>query len=110
MKLSPVWISAEVQARIKTLPIPLIKKEADYVRECDIIKIKKRQDPFDANSETYDIKIATFENSQPEELLALMKNLKSAVDGTGTTLASGRINYLRTLLHGESLLEFDGLV
>ena len=38
-----------------------------------------------------------------------MKNFKTAVDGTGTTLVAGKINYLRTLLHGESLQEFDKL-
>ena len=29
--LSPAWLSAEVQARIKPLPISLIKKEIDDV-------------------------------------------------------------------------------
>ena len=36
-----------------------------------------------------------------------MKNLKRAVDGTGNTMAAGKINDLRTLLRGESLREFD---
>ena len=38
-----------------------------------------------------------------------MNNFKTAVDGTGTTSVAGKINYLRTLLHGESLQEFDKL-
>ena len=32
----------------------------------------------------YKLKIVTFEHVQPEELLALMKNFKPAIDGTGT--------------------------
>ena len=31
------------------------------------------------------------------------------IDGTGTTTLSGRINYLRTMLRGQSLKEFDKL-
>ena len=60
MKLYIVWISAEVQARIKPPPIPLIKKETDDVSECDIIKIKMCRNPTDANSEMYKLKIVIF--------------------------------------------------
>ena len=109
MNISPLWISAEVQARIKPPPIPIIRKETDDVSECDIIKIKMRRNPSDADSETYGLKIAIFEHGQPEEFLALMKNLKTAVDSTGTTSAAGKINYLRTLLRGGALRDFDKL-
>ena len=43
-------------------------------------------------SETYELKIAVFEHGQPEEFLALMKDLKTAVDKTGTTSVAGNIN------------------
>ena len=61
------------------------------------------------NSETYELKIVTFEHGQPEEFLQLMKNFKRAVDGTGNTTAAGKINYLHTLLNGGSLRAFDEL-
>ena len=38
-----------------------------------------------------------------------MNNFKSAIDRTGNTLAAGKINYIRTILCGESLREFDKL-
>ena len=38
-----------------------------------------------------------------------MKNFKTAIDGTGTTPAPVRINYIYTLLHVEDLLEFNEL-
>ena len=38
-----------------------------------------------------------------------MKNFKRAVDRTVTTTSAGKINYLRTLLHGEELRELDKL-
>ena len=83
--------------------IMLIKKKTDDVSECDITNIKMRQYPSDADSETYKLKIVLFENRQPEEFLALMKNFKSAIDRTGNTSAAGKINYIRTLLCGESI-------
>ena len=86
-----------------------MKKQTHNVSECDIIKIKMIQDPSDANSETYKLKIATFENVKLEAFLALTKNFKTAIDGAGTISAAGKINYLRTLLCGDALQEFDKL-
>ena len=51
----------------------------------------------------------TFEHGQPEELLALMDNFKTSFDGIGTTPAEGKIDYLRNLLCGVELREFDKL-
>ena len=85
MNTSPICLSAELQAWINPPPITLIKKEPDNVNEYDIIKIKILWNLSDANSETYELKIVTFEHDQPEEFLALMKNFNRAVDGTGKT-------------------------
>ena len=65
------------------------------------------QNLSDTHSETYKLQIVTFEPGQPEQFFQLLKNFKRAVDWTGTTTAAGNINYLRTLLHGEALQEFD---
>ena len=64
-----------------------------------------RQNPSDADSEMYELKIVTFEHGQPEEFLQLMKNFKRAIDGKGATTATWKINILR----GEVLQEFDEL-
>ena len=53
--------------------------------------------------------MATFENYQPEEFLGLLNNSRIEINGTGTTSVSGTIKYIRTMLHGESLREFDEL-
>ena len=87
--------------------IPLGKKEPNKVNKYAIIKIKMRQNQSDADSETYKIKIGTFENGQPEEFLQIMNNFKRAVDRKGTTTTAGKINYLRNILSGESLQEFN---
>ena len=65
------------------------------------------QNLSDTHSETYKLKIVTFEHGQPEQFLQLLNNFKRAVDWTGTTTAEGKIKYLRNLLHGEALQELD---
>ena len=63
MKIYPVWLSAEVQAWIEPPQITLDKKETKLVNEYDIIKIKMRWNPYDVASETYELKIVTFEHA-----------------------------------------------
>ena len=66
MNISPVLLSAEVQARIEPLPIPIVKKKPNEANKYDIIKIKMLRNPSDAKSEIYELKIITFEHGQPE--------------------------------------------
>ena len=60
-------------------------------------------------SETYNVNMKTFDDGQPEELISLLRNFKIAIDGTGTTNPSGWINYLHTMLRGQTLKEFEEL-
>ena len=101
------WLNTDIQARIETPPIPLIKATSEKVKECNIIKIKMLQDPAPATSETYKLKFQTFENGKPEEFLQIMKELDTTTDGKGTTPATGKIKFLHTMLQGEALREFD---
>ena len=50
-----------------------------------------------------------FQKFQPEYLIALLKDFKKAIDGTGTTTVSGRINYVCTILRREVLREFENM-
>ena len=63
------WIYADVQARIEPPPTPLIKATNVNTEETDIINIKMHQDPASATSDTYELKVQTFENGKPEEFL-----------------------------------------
>ena len=51
-----------------------------------------RRNPATSMSETYNINMSTFEDRQPEEFLALLKNFMIAIDGTGMMSASGLFN------------------
>ena len=83
--------------------------EPEELYATHIIKIKIWKNPSQAASETYKINISTFDDGQPEELIALLRNFRIAIDGTNRTTASGHINYLRAMLCGTSLREFDEL-
>ena len=63
--LSPAWLSAELEAQMDSLPIPVMKKEIDDVSDCDTINIKIRRNLSDAESETYELKIVKFDHVQP---------------------------------------------
>ena len=62
-----------------------------------------------ATSETYNINMSTFEDSQPEEFLVILKNFSIPIDATVSTSALERINYICTMLRGEYLIQFDEL-
>ena len=53
--------------------------------------------------------MSAFKDGQPEEFLTLHKNFRMAIDGIRTTSLSVRIDYLRKMLRGESLIYFDEL-
>ena len=57
-----------------------------------------RRNLYGANSETYKLKIVTFEHGQPEKFLAIMKDFKRVVYGTETTTAAVKINYQKNML------------
>ena len=68
-----------------------------------------RRYPISATSKTYELKISTFGEGNPEEFLQMINKFKTGIDGTGTTTTPKRINYLRNLLNGEALRKFDEL-
>ena len=103
------WISADMQARIEPLPIPLIKLEVDDYCTTHIIKVKMRRNPSSAASEKYNVNMNTFNDGQPEEFLSLLINFNTTTDGTGSTTPSCHINYLHTILRGQALRELDEL-
>ena len=56
--------------------------------------------PGFSTSETYNINMATFENSQQEEFLAILKNFKITTNEIGTMPVTEWIKYLHAIIHG----------
>ena len=69
-----------------------------------------RLNPMSEVYKTYKFKMTIFENGSNKELIQFMTNTEQAIKGTGATKLAGRINFLHTLLHVESLRELDNLV
>ena len=66
-----------------------------------------RQDLTSTTSDTYELKFQTFENVKPEYFLQMMKDFKTGIDGTATTSATRKIQFLRTMLRRGALRGFD---
>ena len=55
----------------------------------------------------YEFKMPLFDNKEPEEFLLFMWNLNMTLGASGTIKANVKLQYLRTLLCGEALPQFD---
>ena len=51
--------------------------------------------------------MALFDNVNPEEFLLFVRNFKMALEALGTLAASAKLQYLRMILCGEELRQFD---
>ena len=61
-----IWLSADMHARIKPLPIPLIKLEVEDDRTTHIIKVNMRRNESSAASKKYNSNMNTLYDVQPE--------------------------------------------
>ena len=66
------WLRTDVQFRIETPTITLIKVELEELHATHIIKVKNRRNPSQDALETDKINISTFNDGQPEEFLSLL--------------------------------------
>ena len=103
------WVSADVQACIEPPPTPIIKMELEELKPTHITKGDIWRNPSQSTSETCKMSMSNFDDSQPEELITLLRNFRITIDGTVMTSPSGWNNYLRKMLRGASLREFDEL-
>ena len=111
MKINQIsnCLSTDLKSHIEPPMITIIKVGLEEERVSNIIKVNNRRNLDSDTYDTYKLKMAMFENYQPEEFLALLNNFRIEINGTGTTSFSGRIKYIRTMLNVESLREFDEL-
>ena len=98
-----------VQIHVNPPPIPLSKGTNDAKSEKYCVKIELRRDPTSEKSDLYEFKMASFDNSEPEEFLLLVRNLQMTLGDSGSLAANAKIQYLRTLLRGESVHILDNV-
>ena len=111
MKLgNDTWINADFQARIEPPLISLIREVTEQVAEWNIINIKMHQDTVLATSDTDKLNVPMVKNGKHKEFLQMMKDFKTATDGTGTPSATGIVHFPHNMLRGEALRELKILV
>ena len=80
-------------------PFPFIKTEQVGVKkEMDCIEINFFRNHASETSKTYEVKLAFFENSKPEEFLIFIPDFKNTLEATGVTSSSRHNKYLITRL------------
>ena len=73
------------------------------------VKLKLRIYPTSPTSDLYEFKISLFDNGKPEEFLFFVRNFNMTLLASGTLEAGAKYQYLRTLVCGEALRQFDSL-
>ena len=103
------WLNADFQAHTKPQSLTLIREVIEEVYEFNTIKINMQQDPAPSTFKKYELKVPTSESGKLEEFLQMMKKFKTATDGIETMSATGKIQFLSTMLCKEDLREFGYL-
>ena len=60
-------------------------------------------------SDFYEFNMDLFLNGKPREFLLFVQNINITLMASGTLTMGAKIQYLRTLVHGEKLCQFDSM-
>ena len=90
-------------------PIKLIKSKNDTILDKYGVKIKLRRDPMTEKLDLYELKMALFDNGNPEEFLLFIGNFQMNLEASRTLTSGAKIQYIYMLVHGEVLRQFDTL-
>ena len=97
------------QTHMEPPPITLIKENYDGKSDKDFVKLKLRRDPTSSTSDLYEFKMPLFDNGDPEEFLLFVCNNNTTLASSATFDADANVQYLRTIVCGEELHQFESL-
>ena len=80
--------------------IPLIKSENYEKSDKYCVKIKLLRDPTSQKSDLHELKMAFFDNGEPEEFLLFIRNFNMNLEASGMLVDIAKIQHLRTILRG----------
>ena len=104
-----VWNSGMTQAHVEPPPIILINRTYDGKSDKYFVKLKLHRYPMFSTSDPYEFRIYLIDNDNPEDFLLFVRNFNMNLAASGTLETSAKIQYLRTVVHGEALRQFDSL-
>ena len=87
--------------------IPVIKIKNYLKRERDYVKINLRGNNKSEKSDMYELKMSFFDNGKSWELLLFVQNLNMMLEEQGNIAANKKLQYLCTILCGETLHQLN---
>ena len=94
-------------ARLEPLPIPLIKETYTGKSDGDYVKLKLHRYPTSGTLEIYEFMMSLFDHGNPEEFLLFVRNFEMTLAATGMLEMKAKVHYLRMLVRGGALRQFD---
>ena len=88
---------------------PLIKSKHDDKSDKYSLKLKLHRDLTSEKSDLYEFKMSLFGNSDPEEFFLFIRYLKMAIKASVMLETVREVQYLRTIVRGEALRQFDSM-
>ena len=95
------------QPHVDPPSIPLMKENHDGKSDKYFVKLKMRRDTTLPTLELYEFKMSLFDNGKPKEFLLFVRNFNMNLAASGTLEAGVKYQYLRTIVCGEALYQFD---
>lgn len=73
----------------------------------EVLSLKLRSNPAEANSQTYELTVPFFRSGTPEEWLVVKKSILRIMVGQNITAGPGKYSMTRRILDGDALAKFD---
>ena len=97
------------QVNVNHTPTPLIKINHDDKSDKNFVELKFHRDPTSDTSDLHEFKTTLFNNRNLEEFLLFVHNFNMNIAASGMMGKDVKAKYLRTLVRGEVLLQFDSI-
>ena len=94
---------------IEPPPIPLIQETQNGKSDKDFVKLILLRDHTSSTPDLYEFKIYLFDNGDLEKFLSFVCNFNMTLATSGTLEMAAKYQYICTLVHGETLCQFDSL-
>ena len=91
------WNTGTVKVQVDPTPIQLNKSNKNYKSDKYFVKIKVCRDPTSEKSDLYEIKMAFFDNKEPEEFLLFIRNFNMTIEVYVILKYRAKIQYICTL-------------
>lgn len=83
------------------------RPEKKKLSKNDVLALKLRSTPSDANSQTYELTVPFFKSGTPEEWLLVKKSINKVLVGQNITTGPPQFAMIRRILDGDALAKFD---